>query len=201
VIATPKPYPGRVRIIGGCWRGRLIDVPDAPGLRPTGSRIRETLFNWLMPVITGARCLDLFAGAGALGFEAASRGAAHVIMLDRDAAAIRHLRETAAKLDAGGVECVQADALHWLDGAAGPFDIVFVDPPFQSGLTETILSRLARPALLNPGAQVYLEADKRSDMSQLPPGWRIRREKVAGQVRYLLIEIVPAEADGHHDNK
>jgi 16S rRNA (guanine966-N2)-methyltransferase len=182
------PYPGRIRIIGGRWRGRMIDVPSAPELRPTGSRIRETLFNWLTPRITGARCLDLFAGAGALGFEAASRGAAAVTLVDRDAEAVRRLQATAARLDADQVECVLADAIAWLDRAEGPFDIVFLDPPFRSDLREPCLERLRRRRLLKPGALVYLEADKRSNMSQLPAAWRVHRDKTAGQVRYLLVE-------------
>ena len=121
-------------------------------------------------------------------------------LLDRDADAVDHLRATAARLGADKVECIQADAAAWLDRAAGPFDIVFLDPPFQSNLLEPCLERLNRRRLLNPGALIYMEAEKHLDMSQLPSAWRIRREKTSGQVRYLLLEAASAPVPEHNNN-
>jgi 16S rRNA (guanine966-N2)-methyltransferase len=145
-----------VRIVGGRWRGTRLPVADADGLRPTGDRVRETLFNWLQPALPGARVLDLFAGSGALGLEAVSRGAREAVLVERDPRLAASLRETAARLDAGGqVQVVQADALAWLHAPAPPFDIAFVDPPFAAGLWPAVLDAL--PALLAEGAWLYLE--------------------------------------------
>lgn len=179
-------YPGRVRIIAGRWRGRYIEVLDTPALRPTGNRIRETLFNWLAPVIEGARCLDLFAGTGACGFEAASRGAAEVVMIERDAARTRHLLALAARLGADRVQIRCADAFEWLQQTASAFDIVFLDPPFHERWIERCCAELDARGWLANGALVYIEAGARADMPQLPAGWRVQRERQAGQVRYLL---------------
>ena len=132
--------PGRLRIVAGEWRGRRLPVLDQPGLRPTPDRVRETLFNWLAPLITGARCLDLFAGSGALGFEAASRGAGRVAMIEKSANLVRVLRENRLLLDARQVEVIQADAGLWLAGQAEPFDLVFLDPPFAENLLGPTLS-------------------------------------------------------------
>jgi 16S rRNA (guanine966-N2)-methyltransferase len=180
-------YPGRIRIIAGRWRGRYIDVLDEPDLRPTSSRIRETVFNWLAPVIDGARCLDLFAGTGALGFEAASRGAAEVIMVERDARKVRHLSAQAAKLGANCVRIEQADAAEWLQRAPRHFEIVFLDPPFRRGWVAHCCAQLAAGGWLAADALVYIEIEAEADMPQLPPGWSVRRERRAGQVRYLLV--------------
>lgn len=179
---------GRLRIIGGEFRGRRLPVPEQPGLRPTGDRVRETLFNWLAPLITGARCLDLFAGSGALGFEAASRGARRVVMVERAAAVVKVLRDNARLLGADRVEIIEADALRWLAGAAEPFDILFLDPPFTEDLLGPTCTALARGGWLAAGARVYLESSAEADFTDLPKGWLLVRDKRAGQVRYGLAE-------------
>jgi 16S rRNA (guanine966-N2)-methyltransferase len=182
-------YPGRVRIVGGRWRGRVIEVADEAALRPTGARVRETLFNWLAPVIEGARCLDLFAGSGVLGFEAASRGAASVCMIDRDPRRITQLREIAAKFGAGAlVEIVHSDAAQWLGDPPRPFDIVFLDPPFRQQWVPRCLQALSQPGWLSAGAIIYVEIEVQADMPELPPGWQLHRDKQTGQVRYLLLK-------------
>ncbi|MGQ0657258.1 MAG: 16S rRNA (guanine(966)-N(2))-methyltransferase RsmD [Chromatiales bacterium] len=185
--SDPAHY-GRIRIIGGRWRGRWLPVLAESDLRPTGNRIRETLFNWLMPVIDGARCLDLFAGTGALGFEAASRGAAEVVLIDQDARKVRHLQAMVQRFDAGNITVGQAETAAWLQQTARPFDIVFLDPPFRQGWVPHCCERLAASDWLAPGAMVYIEIEKEALMPQLPRDWSVRREKVAGQVRYLLVQ-------------
>ena len=176
----------RVRIIAGKWRSRLVKFPPAPALRPTPDRVRETLFNWLGQRLDALACLDLFAGSGALGFEAASRGAARVVMVERDPAVARALRDSARSLEAEGVEVVAGDALGFLASGAERFDVVFVDPPYASGLALQALSRL--PARLNPGARVYVESAERLELAA---EWRALREDRAGAVRYGLYEHRP----------
>ena len=177
-----------MRIIGGRWRGRRLPVADAPGLRPTPDRVRETLFNWLGPVIAGARCLDLFAGSGALGLEAASRGAGRVVMVESHHALARALREQASRLAADNVEVVHADALEWL-AAAPPqtFDIVFLDPPFEQGLIGRALTTLIDRRRLNDGALLYVESEAglETDHALLQ---KVRHDR-AGQVQYGLFEF------------
>lgn len=182
-------YPGRIRIIAGEWRGRFIDVPDETELRPTGARVRETLFNWLAPVIEGARCLDLFAGSGVLGFEAVSRGAASVCMVDRDPRRIAQLREVAAQFGAGSrVEVIESDAAGFLGRSPRQFDIVFLDPPFRQGWVPRCLRTLSTPGWLSPGAILYVEIEAEANVPELSPGWHVHRDRQAGQVRYLLIK-------------
>ncbi|MCP5230855.1 MAG: 16S rRNA (guanine(966)-N(2))-methyltransferase RsmD [Zoogloeaceae bacterium] len=179
--------PGSLRIIAGEWRGRRLPIPDRPGLRPTTDRVRETLFNWLQPILPGARCLDLFAGAGGLGFEAASRGAAEVILIEQDRAVAAHLRELAGTLRADGVHIVASDALAWLrDTPPSAFDIVFVDPPFANPLAMPALDLLVERGWLHAAARVYLEQDASNDFV---PGvaWTTLREQTAGQARYRLL--------------
>ncbi|HEU0224586.1 MAG TPA: 16S rRNA (guanine(966)-N(2))-methyltransferase RsmD [Steroidobacteraceae bacterium] len=188
--------PGHVRIIGGRWRGRRIAVPELPGLRPTPDRVRETLFNWLAPVIAGSRCLDLFAGTGALGLEAASRGARQVVLVENDREAVRRLREAVDTLAPEACEVVQADALGWLRTAPRPFDIVFLDPPFEAGLLEAAVRALDSGGWLAPGAFVYLEAPARRGAPQLTPGWVIHRSGRAGAVGYHLALRPPAAGEG-----
>ncbi len=179
----------RLRIIGGEWRGRRLAFADIPGLRPTPDRVRETLFNWLMPVIAGSRCLDLFAGSGALGFEAASRGAAEVTLVESHPAAVEQLRANLRLLNAAHLEVVAADALVFLSGPPSPYDIVFLDPPFGQGLLRPCLEHLARGWLAGE-ARIYLEAERSLDADTLtawlPPGYRLYRSKTAGQVGYHL---------------
>ena len=177
----------QVRIIGGVHRGRLLRFPDLPGLRPTGDRVRETLFNWLQPQLPGAACLDLFAGSGALGFEAASRGAGRVVMLERAAAAVAQLRANVALLGFANVQVIQMEALTWLQGTPEPFEIVFLDPPFGEGLLAECCNRLQRNGWLQPNARVYIETDAAEDLPQLPAGWQILKQKRAGQVAFSLV--------------
>ena len=175
---------GRVRIIAGRWRGSKLDVADRPGLRPTSDRVRETLFNWLQPHLPGATCLDLFAGSGALGFEAASRGAAASVLIERDATLAQQLRETARRLGGDQVEVVQADAMAWL--AAPPrqrFDIAFVDPPFADGKHAAACAAL--DPWLAPRAWIYVEA-ARDAVFSVPASWREHRAGETRDVRYRL---------------
>ncbi len=183
----------RVRIIGGRWRGRRIGFPDIPGLRPSPDRVRETLFNWLAPVLPGADCLDLFAGSGALGLEAASRGAGRVVLLDADQRVAVALQEQVRALAAEAlVEVVRADVLTWLRRASQPFDIVFLDPPFHQGLVGPCLKALAAGDWLAPGGYVYVEAEREMDAERLhtllPAGWSVYRSKQAGEVGYHLLQ-------------
>lgn len=190
--APPRnPLPNRVRVIGGQWRGRSLVVPPLPAVRPTPDRVRETLFNWLQSTIAGARCLDLFAGTGALGIEALSRGAAEVVFVDQAPQVGRHLRATLETLRADNASVHVADAMQYLQGAPRPFDIVFLDPPFESDLLAGILERLAR-GWLAPEAFVYVECPADKDLPALPSGWQVHRAKRAGQVGYHLLRVIAA---------
>jgi 16S rRNA (guanine966-N2)-methyltransferase len=173
----------RVRIIGGKWRSRILKFPPAAELRPTPDRVRETLFNWLGQRLDGQACLDLFAGSGALGFEAMSRGAARVVMVERDRAIAKALRESAKLLEAEALEVVESEALAYLRRNSEKFDMVFLDPPYESDLA--IKSMAVLPALLNPDARVYVESAK---PLELPASWRLLREDRAGAVRYALFD-------------
>ncbi|MGD2084051.1 MAG: 16S rRNA (guanine(966)-N(2))-methyltransferase RsmD [Chromatiales bacterium] len=175
-----------LRIIGGRLRGRRIRFPDLAGLRPTGDRVRETLFNWLQARVAGSRCLDLFAGSGALGLEAASRAAERVVLVERAPRAVRVLSEHARALGLDRVEVVQADALAWLDASPQPFDLVFLDPPFAAGLLGACCRRLEERGWLAEGALIYLETDARAGFPPLPAGWEMWREKRGGEVLYGL---------------
>ena len=146
-----------LRIIGGVWRSRRIQFADSPQIRPTPDRVRETLFNWLADRITGARCLDLFAGSGALGFEAASRGAGHVVQVDSDASVVAMLAKQKQALEAQQVDIVQQDALEYLDRVTQSFDIVFLDPPFGEALQQQVLSVLLARRLVSASGLVYVE--------------------------------------------
>lgn len=181
---------GRLRIIGGAHRGRIVPVPDAAGLRPTGDRVRETLFNWLQADIEGARCLDLFAGTGALALEAASRRASRVLAVESDPALAGALQRTAAEWGAEAIEVHAGEALLYLAGPPEPFDIVFLDPPFGSGLLEKAAARLTA-GWLAPGALVYTEADA-GERPVLPAEWRPHREKRAGHVAFRLYRVESA---------
>ena len=186
---TGNSRPGRLRIVAGNWRSRLLDVADLPGLRPTSQRIRETLFNWLAMRVSGARCLDLFAGTGALGLEALSRGASSVVFVEQSARAVAMLRNNVAILRADGASVVQADARAWLRGEHGrPFDIVFLDPPFVADMLDELCRLLDEYDLLAGDALVYLEQDKSRPEPQLPDGWQLLKNKTAGNVRYMLAQ-------------
>ena len=177
---------GTVRIIAGRWRRRSLPVAVTGALRPTPDRVRETLFNWLHDDVAGARCLDLFAGTGALGFEAASRGAQDVVMVERERNAVAALENTVRALGADNVDVVHADALAWKPPAGRSFDIVFLDPPYSGPAPEAALERLDRLDMLAPGCLVYLETDRNPAGIELPPGWRFMHARRAGQVRYHL---------------
>lgn len=176
-----------MRIIGGLWKRSKLPVPDRPGLRPTPDRVRETLFNWLGQDLSGWRCLDAFAGSGALGLEAASRGATRVLMLERDAALVLGLRETVQRLKAGSVEVQAADALAWMHRHARPdWDLILLDPPFDANVFAAAAAA-ARP-LLAPGGLIYLEADRAwSDADAALLGLTLWRQGRAGAVHYHLL--------------
>jgi 16S rRNA (guanine966-N2)-methyltransferase len=188
--STPAA-PGKVRIIGGRWRGTRLDVPAAPGLRPTGDRVRETLFNWLQLVLPGARVLDLFAGSGALGLEALSRGAAAAVLVERDAKLAGALRAIATRLQGGeAASVVNADAMAWLHGQAdGSFDIAFVDPPFDANIWGGVLPVLTPK--LRSDAWLYVESPHAAEAAP-PPEWALHREGHTREVRYALYRRRPA---------
>jgi 16S rRNA (guanine966-N2)-methyltransferase len=188
--ANLKPRPGRLRIVAGKWRSRLLDIADLPGLRPTSERVRETLFNWLAPGIQGARCLDLYAGTGALGFEALSRGATTVVFVDNSRRAIKAIEKSAKTLDASGAVVHCGDATDFVRGSApASFDIVFLDPPFADDRLEELCRRIDEYGILAPGGRVYLEQDRAKPEIRLPERWRFLKNKTAGNVRYMLAAL------------
>jgi 16S rRNA (guanine966-N2)-methyltransferase len=192
--------PGFVRIIAGHLRGSKLPVPDRPGLRPSSDRVRETLFNWLQARVPGARVLDLFAGTGALGLEAASRGAASVVLVERDPGLAEALRGHVARFKLEGARVVQGDALAWLSGPpVEAFDLVFLDPPFDGTLWEPAAWRLQ--PWLAPGAWIYVESPHTLQASW-PPGWRVHREGQTREVRFTLFQArngqAPESADTLH---
>jgi 16S rRNA (guanine966-N2)-methyltransferase len=179
----------QIRIIGGQWRSRQISFYDAPGLRPTPGRVRETLFNWLQYDIPSSRCLDLYAGSGALGFEAASRGAKSVVQVENNPDACRALKESVLKLAATQVKIVQSDVCRYLSGDAEAFDIVFLDPPFGLSLTVQSCRWLEDKGWLSQHAKIYVEAEsKLKFMDELPKNWRLLKSKAAGEVGFYLLE-------------
>jgi len=196
-VAKPsnRKKPGFVRIIGGEWRGRRLPVVDLPGLRPSGDRARETLFNWLQPSIRGARCADLFAGTGVLGLEACSRGAAEVTLVENMPSAVQALRATLVKLglpgSKAGIHLAETDALNWLQQREpDSLDLVFIDPPFGSGLESRAMSLLVDRGLVCNGGLVYIESSRGTLSCHPGPGWEIAREKTLGQVRMLLLRRI-----------
>jgi 16S rRNA (guanine966-N2)-methyltransferase len=179
---------GQIRIIGGSWRGRKLIVPDLPDLRPTPDRVKETLFNWLQPVIEGLHGLDLFAGSGALGFEALSRGAASMVFVDKAAAAVTILQNQATALGANNAEIYQAKVPAQLKPPKHLFQLVFLDPPYQEDLLLPSCAYLEENGFLAPLAYIYLEANTMLVEQQLPAHWRILKSKKAGQVFYHLVQ-------------
>ena len=186
--APHRALPHAVRIIGGQWKRSKLPVAGAPGLRPTPSRVRETLFNWLGQDMTGRRCLDAFAGSGALGFEAASRHAALVVMLEREPRLARGLKECRDRLGAAAVRIETVDAMSWMAACApGSFELVFLDPPFDAGLTLSALESAVR--LLAPQGVVHLESGAPIDTAALAAaGWSALRHAHAGQVHFTLLQ-------------
>jgi 16S rRNA (guanine966-N2)-methyltransferase len=180
-----------VRIIGGGWRGRRVSFPDIPGLRPTPDRVRETLFNWLQQRIAGARCLDLFAGSGALGLEALSRGAKELVFVEQAVAAARALQEQLIRF--GGqarAQVAEMGAARYLRSVPQAFDIVFLDPPFGRDALAEYVPMLDEGQWLKPGALVYLENEKRAGVPPLPAHWQLLKSKSAGEVGYHLARVV-----------
>jgi 16S rRNA (guanine966-N2)-methyltransferase len=173
-----------IRIIGGHWRGSRIPVADREQLRPSADRVRETLFNWLAPELPGARCLDLFAGTGVLGFEALSRGAATSTLVEKDAALVKGMEAVKQRLKAEHAQVQGADVLKWLNGPATPYDIVFLDPPFHRDLVSVVLARLTH-GWLAPRALVYVECERDADFEL--GTFELHREGRTQQVRYLLL--------------
>ncbi len=186
-----RKRPGSVRIIGGKWRGRRLPVRDLPGLRPSGDRSRETLFNWLQAHVHGAVCVDLFAGSGALGLEAASRGAAEVILVEKLSVAALDLRDVLLVLKADQVTVVESDALQWLQSCpAQSLDIAFVDPPFGLHLETRALELIRIQDCIRTGGFVYLETARDAPLIVAGPGWETAREKTVGDVRLLLLKKI-----------
>jgi len=183
---------GSVRIIGGAWRSRRLEFPEREGLRPTPDRVRETVFNWLAPWLPGAQVLDLFAGSGAFGFEALSRGASRAVLVDQDPDTLAALSGNSSRLMASAAEIVRSDALAYLAGTSDTFDIVFLDPPYHSQLLQPCLQALAACHRVRPGGLVYLESQPDA-VPDLPPGWSWMRHKTAGQVGYHLARTTGAE--------
>ncbi|MBV8045501.1 16S rRNA (guanine(966)-N(2))-methyltransferase [Pluralibacter sp.] len=177
---------GQIRIIGGQWRGRKLPVPDSPGLRPTTDRVRETLFNWLAPYMVDARCLDCFAGSGALGLEALSRYAASATLLEMERNVAQQLQKNLATLKAANARVVNANTLTFLAAPGTPYDVVFIDPPFRKGLLDETLRLLESNGWLANDALIYVESEVENGLPPVPASWELHREKVAGQVAYRL---------------
>ena len=179
---------GQCRIIAGQWRGRKLDVPDVEGLRPTPDRVRETVFNWLQPYIGGSHCLDLFAGCGALGFEAASRGAMSVTMVELNSLAAKQLQENCNNLSATQCQVERTTAQQFLAKNKNKYDIVFIDPPYQADLWTEVAQKLIDNTALSDDAVIYLECPGKADLPELPKQWQLIKEKKAGNIRYCLFE-------------
>ncbi|MDD9339026.1 MAG: 16S rRNA (guanine(966)-N(2))-methyltransferase [Providencia heimbachae] len=182
----PTASLGQIRIIGGTWRGRKLPVRDSEGLRPTTDRVKETLFNWLMPVIREARCLDCYAGSGSLGFEALSRLADNVTFIELDKQNTQLLIENKARLQATHATVINNSCLSVLAQAGTPFDVVFIDPPFRKGLLNETVQLLEKNHWLADESWIYIESEAESPLTDIPANWQLHREKIAGQVAYRL---------------
>jgi 16S rRNA (guanine966-N2)-methyltransferase len=178
---------GSIRIIAGTYRGRKLPVLMAEGLRPTTDRVKETVFNWLMPYIQDSICLDCFAGSGGLGFEALSRGARQVSFVELNKSAAQQLHENQRLLKANNVSVIQSDALTFIKNNTTKFDVVFLDPPFRKGFVETTAQRLNDNSLAED-ALIYVEMESNNNDQQLPINWQLLKEKIAGQVAYRLYQ-------------
>lgn len=181
-----------VRIISGSRKGSRIHFPEVPGLRPTGDRIRETLFAWLQPSIVDCSCLDMFAGSGALGFEAASRGAARTVMIEKNPSVVKALNENAGRLGFTTIEVIASDALidQPYKNQQEQFNLVLIDPPFSDNLHADAIACVLRNNILTHDAWVYLESGKRDENIPVPENWELHREKVAGEVRMQLYRVI-----------
>ncbi|TWX53812.1 16S rRNA (guanine(966)-N(2))-methyltransferase RsmD [Colwellia hornerae] len=178
---------GSIRIIAGLYRGRKLPVLMAEGLRPTTDRVKETVFNWLMPYIQDSLCLDCFAGSGGLGFEALSRGASHVSFVELNKAAAQQLLENQRLLKSANVSIVNSDVLGFIEKNTNKFDIVFIDPPFRKNLVEQTAKQLNEHSLAD-NALIYVEMESEQNNQQLPINWTLLKEKIAGQVVYRLYQ-------------
>lgn len=181
---------GVVRIIAGKHRGRKLPVLLAEGLRPTTDRVKETVFNWLMHDVLDSHCLDCFAGAGSLGFEALSRGAKSVTLVEKQANIARQLKSNIALLKAENAQVIQQDCLSYLSHSQQKFDLVFIDPPFRQGLVEHTASILEEKALLTANAKIYIECENNLTAQNLPLNWQLIKDKTAGQVSYRLYQRI-----------
>ena len=195
-VANPKTelpaLPGRnsVRIIAGIWRGRRVHFPDMPALRPTPDRVRETLFNWLQHSVADSRCLDLFAGSGALGLEALSRGARDVVFVEQFPAAARLLQEQLLRFGAAAKgRVMELGAARYLRTPAVAFDIAFLDPPFGQDALAEYLPMLDEGNWIRPGGLVYLENERAAGEPKLPASWEMLKSKSAGEVGYHLARV------------
>ncbi|MGB5258771.1 MAG: 16S rRNA (guanine(966)-N(2))-methyltransferase RsmD [Woeseiaceae bacterium] len=184
-----KTRSGRLRIVAGNWRSRLLDIADVPGLRPTSMRIRETLFNWLSPSVHGARCLDLFAGTGALGLEALSRGAKSAVFVENSARAVDALTANIEILGATTATVMRMDAQQYLQSPQDQtFDIVFLDPPFSEDVIDDLCRLLEDSGRLAKGCHIYIEQPRSRPEVTLPEAWQVLKSKAAGNVRYMLAQ-------------
>ena len=194
-MSKARKSSNRLRIIGGQWRSRQLSFVEAPGLRPTPDRIRETLFNWLQGDVASARCLDLFAGSGAIAFEALSRHAAEVVLVEMHPKAARQLRDNLRLLENGDVsrgEVVNADALNFLKRDSKPFDLIFLDPPYRKGLLPRVLDLIIGNRLLTERGLIYLEHEAEESFDWSVWGLAIKKQSKAGQVMGYLLEPVAA---------
>ena len=198
---SQRASANEVRLIGGQWKRSKLQVLDKPGLRPTPNRVRETLFNWLGQDLSGWRCVDVFSGSGALGFEAASRGASHVVLVERDTALVRCLRDSQSRLKAASVQIEAGDGLAYLQRCTkGSVDLVFLDPPFDANVFDAALAAAAQ--VLADGGWTYLEADRAfTEPMMRSAGWRLHRAGRAGAVFFHLLQRSlkqeTSEASGH----
>ena len=182
---------GKVRITSGEWKNRNLEVPDIDGLRPTSERVRETLFNWLMPSIHKSVCLDLFAGSGSLGFEALSRGAKHCTFVEKSKLAFRQIKTTRTILNAMNSEAHNCDAIDFLSSVHNHnFNLVFLDPPFSDDYLISSIESIHEYQLVSSGGYIYIEFNKNNDLSDLPDNWSVIRKKIYGNVCFILIEVV-----------
>ncbi|MGD0959311.1 MAG: 16S rRNA (guanine(966)-N(2))-methyltransferase RsmD [Methylomonas sp.] len=178
----------KIRIIGGEWRSRLIGFDDTPGLRPTPDRVRETLFNWLQSDVAGSTCLDLFSGSGALGFEAASRGAKRVVQVENNPIACQKLLNNKTILSAVQVDLIAQDVNRFLQTVPECFDLVFLDPPFGQNLISSTCQQLEQRGWLADYAKIYVEAERQLNMPEMPANWKMLKNKLAGQVKFCLFQ-------------
>lgn len=187
-----KTGRSQLRIIAGRWRGRKLSFLDREGLRPTTDRVRETVFNWLQVDLPGSRCLDLFAGSGALGFEAVSRGAAKAVLVDSDIETVKMLKSNAGLLSAQQIDVIHRDAIAYLSNCDQLFDLAFIDPPYRSDIIDQCCALLENEQCLSDHAKIVIECDAQKDLSEnagdLPENWRCLKRKTAGQVGYHLFQ-------------